>query len=106
MEARIQKLEEFAADAKERLVKIEARLEQTATKSDLAEVRADLHKMDSSIKTWTLATMITIIGTMLAAIFGISQVFKSSAQPPQASAVQPIVIQMPSAPAAPTQPVK
>jgi hypothetical protein len=36
VEARIVKLEEFASDAKVRLVKIETRLEQTATKADLA----------------------------------------------------------------------
>jgi len=36
MEARIAKLEDFAADTRERLVKIETRLEQTATKADLA----------------------------------------------------------------------
>jgi len=36
MEARIAKLEEFAADTKERLVKIESRLEQSVTKAELA----------------------------------------------------------------------
>ena len=92
MEPRLVKLEEFAVDAKDRLVKIETRLDQTATKTDIEAVRTDLHKMHAEIKTWTLATMITIIGTMLAAIFGISQIFKTTSAPPASGQLQPIII--------------
>ena len=44
VEARIIKLEEFASDAKDRLVRIETRLEQTATKADLASAVERLTK--------------------------------------------------------------
>ncbi len=73
-----------------------------AAKADMAELRADMHKVDSSIKTWTLATMITIIGTMLAAIFGVSQIFKTASAPSAQPAQAPIIINVP--PAAPTPP--
>lgn len=102
MEARVSALEDTLTTIKSDLDVVKSNY---ATKSDVAEIRADLHKMDSSIKTWTLATMLTIIGTMLAAIFGVAQVFKTAgapATPQQASA--PIIIQMPAPAPPPTSP--
>jgi hypothetical protein len=72
-----------------RLGKIETRLEQMATKADVSEMRAEMQRMNAEIKSWTLATLITIIGTMLAAILGISQIFKTSGP---LAAPQPIII--------------
>jgi hypothetical protein len=76
-----------------------------ATKADVGEIRADLHKMNAEIKTWTLAMMMTTIGTMLAAIFGISQIFKGSAPAVPLAQPTPIIITIPipatSTPAAP-----
>jgi hypothetical protein len=93
----------------ERLAALEARfdavLPNLATKADIADIRSDVHKISSDISRWTLATMVTIIGTMLAAIFGISSVYKNSTP---AAAVQPApiiiysqpgVAQVPAAPA-------
>lgn len=74
-----------------RLCKIEARLDQTATKaelsalesrmnislaqcatkSELADLRADMLRMNAEMKAWMLATTLTIIATSLAAIFGL-----------------------------------
>lgn len=87
-----------------RLTALETRLDTIlptlATKADIGEIRADMHKMNAEIKTWTLATMITIIGTMLAAIFGISQIFKSTNAAPASSAQPaPIIIYAQPAPA-------
>lgn len=78
--------------------RFDAVLPTLATKADMAELRADVHKINAEIKGWTLATMITIIGTMLAAIFGISQIYKST-NTPQAPAQQssPIIINVPAA---------
>ena len=69
------------------MAKIDQRFDQTVTKADLAEVRAEIHK-------WMLATVLTIVGTMLAAIFGVAQVMK-----PGAPAIQqpPIIINVPGA---------
>jgi hypothetical protein len=78
-----------------RLTVLETRLDTLlptlATKSDIGDIRADVQKVSSDISRWTLATMITIIGTMLAAIFGISQIYKSAA-PTAAQQLQPIII--------------
>ncbi len=75
------------------MAKIDQRFDQTATKADLAEVRAEIHK-------WMLATVLTIVGTMLAAIFGVAQVMK-----PGTPAIQqpPIIINVPGTAPAPTK---
>jgi hypothetical protein len=86
-----------------RLTALETRLDTVlptlATKADLGEVRSDIHKVDSSIKTWMLATMLTIIGTMLAAIFGINQIYKTA--PSGSPQTAPIIIQLPAQQSAP-----
>jgi len=41
-----------------RLVQVEAILPTLATKSDVAELRADMHKMEVLIVRWTVATVI------------------------------------------------
>lgn len=106
METRVAKLEADLSTVKGHLATI---LSNYATKADIGELRADMHKMNAEIKTWTLATMITIIGTMLAAIFGISQIYKGSipqqAHQAQGALPQPIVIYtQPPAPQTQTAP--
>lgn len=49
---------------------------------EIQQVRTDMQKLSADIKTWTLATVLTIIGTMLAALIGISQVYKASPPAP------------------------
>ncbi|MBN9695942.1 MAG: hypothetical protein J0L85_09080 [Zoogloea sp.] len=90
-------------DIDNRFVRVEARLEQTATKVDVESVKAEVHKMDASIKTWMLATVLTIIGTMLAAIFGVAQVMTPAAT---AAPAAPIIIQLPGPLPAPTTPAE
>lgn len=60
---------------------IRAELEKAALRTDakFAELRSDMHKTHSDIKTWMLATVISMVGTSLAAILAISQIFKVSA---------------------------
>jgi roadblock/LC7 domain-containing protein len=71
----------------------------------LHQMNADMYKMNAEIKTWTLATMLTIVGTMLAAILGISQVFKaSSVAPVAAPSPAPIIIYAQPAPAPAAKP--
>jgi hypothetical protein len=74
-----------------------------STDTKFGELRADMHKMNAEIKSWTLATMITIVGTMLAAIFGIGQIYKGAAPAPTAAQPAPIIITIPApfVPAAP-----
>jgi hypothetical protein len=54
------------------------------------EIRTEMQKLSADNKTWMLATVLTIVGTMLAAIIGISQVQKAT--PPA-----PIIITLPVA---------
>jgi hypothetical protein len=50
MEARVAKLEEFAQDTRDRLARIETRLDGFATKSDLHN---ELHALSWRLITWT-----------------------------------------------------
>ncbi|MET0855739.1 MAG: hypothetical protein ABWY27_03225 [Telluria sp.] len=60
-----------------------------------AEMRYELQKTNADIKTWALATMIAIIGTVLAGFIGISQFYRNAPPPPPAKA--PINFTVPSA---------
>ena len=63
-----------------------------ATKADIADVRADLHKVHSDISRWTLATIVTVIGAMLAAVVGLSVFQKNLAPAAAPTAPAPIII--------------
>lgn len=117
MESRVKKLEDGQQELKTQLVRIDTRLEHIeksmVTKSDVSELRvdvltntekaktavadlrADLHKMDASIKTW-------MIGTVIGMMVGFGGLFlsmnKSSAP---AAQTQPVVIYAPAGSAAP-----
>lgn len=79
-----------------RVTALETRLDTLlptlATKADIEGVRGDINR-------WMLATTLTIIGTVVAAIIGLNTIWKAS--PANAPAQQaPIVIQVPAYPAA------
>lgn len=82
METRIAALENFAADAKARLVKIETRLDQTATKSDL-------HEMASSMIKWIVGTA---AGLGVAGITIMTFVLNNAAPKTPPAAAAPIII--------------
>lgn len=58
-----------------------------------SELLADMRKLGADIKSWTRATVVAIIGTMLAALLGIS-LFDRVTPPPS----QIIIITLPSTP--------
>lgn len=60
LEGRVERLEAFAEDAKERLVRIETRLDGMATKADLAALETRLLK-------WYIATAVTLTALAFAA---------------------------------------
>lgn len=60
MEERLKKLEEFKDDARERLARIEVRLEHTATKDDVA-------RLESTLLKWFVTTAIALTGLAFAA---------------------------------------
>lgn len=106
MEARLAKLEEFAIDTRERLAKIEARLEQMATKADLNEkvdaLKVEMHKGFADMIRWVVGTAIVLGATALTII-----TFVLNHASPKAPQLQtPVIIYaQPPAPA-PTPPVK
>lgn len=56
-----------------------------------ADVDAKMQKLSADNKSWMLATVLSIIGTMLAAILGISQIYKAAPPP------VPIIVTIPGA---------
>lgn len=89
MEARVVKLEEFAAETRERLANIEARLEQTATKADLAALETQMHKGFADMVKWVVGTAIVLGGTFLTVITFVLNNAVPKAPPP---APQPPVV--------------
>lgn len=65
MEARVQILEQSMTDVRERLARIETRLEQTATKNDVSETKSELYKAINA-QTWRV---IGASATLVAAVF-------------------------------------
>ena len=86
IESRLDKLEEFAVEARERLAKIEARLEQMATKADLAELSATLVKWIVGMAVGMSLAAVTVMTFVLN-----NAVPKAAPAPPPT----PLVIQMP-----------
>ena len=70
MEGRLDQTATKVTEVEVRLGKLEILHEQTATKSDLYDLRIEMYKNHAEIKTWLLATMITIIALFLLALFG------------------------------------
>lgn len=70
--------------------RLDAILPTLATKADVGEIRADLHKMIGELRVGTLATMLTIVATMLTAVFVISQISQQTT--PATLAVLPATI--------------
>lgn len=86
MTARIAKLEDFVVDARDRLTKIETRLDQTATKADITAETSALVK-------WMVGTAV-VLGA--SAITVMTFVLNNAAPKNVAAAPAPIIIQMPS----------
>lgn len=99
MEARLTALE----------TKWQAVVPTLATKADLGDTKAaiekvggEIHKMDASIKTWMIATVLAIIGTVVlgftALFFNLSAAFKP-ATPAPAQPAPTVIYVTPPAPA-------
>lgn len=64
-------LSEVEAGLKAALSAVQARLDQTATKAEIQDSRIEMYKNSADMKTWLLATMITIIALFCVALFGL-----------------------------------
>ena len=97
MEQRIAKVEDFVVEARDRLTTIETRLDQTATKADLAALEARMHKGFAEMIRWVVGTAIVLGATSITVI----PFVLNYASPPRqalAQAPAPIVIQVPPYP--------
>ncbi|WP_432377583.1 hypothetical protein [Duganella sp. P38] len=79
MEDRFEKLEAFAADTRDRLARIESRLDQMATKADLAEkvgeLKTEIQRSVNEMIRWMVGTA---IGLGVAAITVITFVLNNA----------------------------
>ncbi len=89
-------------DMESRLKVLEATMQTLSTKSDVAQLRADMHEMNAGISRWMLGAVIAIIGTIVLGFAGLMLNMTRALKPEPATAQQaaPIVITIP----APTQP--
>lgn len=85
MESRVSKLEDFAQDTRDRLTRIETKLETVATKAELHDMKAEMVK-------WIVGTA---IGLGVAGITVMTFVL-NNAIPKGVSQTQPIIITIPS----------
>lgn len=69
MDARVKKLEEFALETRDRLVRIETRMDFFATKSDISDTKAAISEAKSSIIMWVVGAV--FLAQLLPALPGI-----------------------------------
>lgn len=82
--------------------RVELRLDQAATKSDIESVRADLHKSSIDVRNWMIVTVVSLFMGFGGLFMAMSNALKPTSSATTSSPA-PIIIQMP-APVA--QPVK
>ncbi|WP_090186331.1 MULTISPECIES: hypothetical protein [unclassified Duganella] len=63
-EQRVEKLESFADDTRQRLVRIEEQLKNTASKEDIANLRGEMHQMETRILKWFVGTGFAMTSVM------------------------------------------
>lgn len=105
MEARISKLEHFVVDARERLTKIETRLDQTATKADVVgtvgALQVEMHKGFADMIKWVVGTGV-LLG--VAAITVMTFVLNNAVPKSLVAQPAPIIIYAQPSPVGPAQP--
>lgn len=84
------------------MAKIDLRLDQTATKTDIAELRGDIHKSAVDIQRWMIATVIGLFIGFGGLFMAMSNALKP-ASAPGAQQQAPIIINVPGAAPAPAQ---
>ena len=111
MEAGPTKLEEFAAEARERLARIETRLDQMATRADLAALRIEVHKEFAGMVKWMVGTAV-VLGASAITVITFVLNYATPPKNPAAPFVQaapalqpaPVIIQLPPYPAVQPKP--
>ncbi len=86
-----------------RIAKLEALVQGLASKSDLAEVRADFHKGVNDLIKWIVGTAFAGIVLLITIMTFVLNNAAPKAVAPSASSPAPIVIQLPATPPAPVE---
>ncbi|WP_221740550.1 hypothetical protein [Pandoraea apista] len=84
-------------DIDKRVTTIETLLPTLMTRADGEVLRADLHRLDASIKTWMIATILALFFGFAGLFFTMSNSLKGAPTATQA----PVIITIPQAPAPP-----
>lgn len=103
--------QEFRHEVGERFARVETRLDQTATKEDVASVKAEIHRGIVETQRWMIATVVGLFIGFGGLFMAMTNALKPGAAPAPAAAQPPVIINIPSpaqappaaAPAAPTQ---
>lgn len=74
-EKRVERLEVFADDAKQRLVRIEEQLKNTASKEDIANLRGEMNQMETRILKLFFATAFAMTTVMAAVSVATAKLF-------------------------------
>lgn len=104
------KLEEFAVEARERFARIETRLDQTATRADLAEaiggLRVEMHREFAGMVKWMVGTAVVLGAAAITVITFVLNYATPPRNPPPplvqavpAAQPAPVIIQLPPYPA-------
>jgi hypothetical protein len=81
----------------ERIAQVEAILPTLATKADIGEVRADLHKAIATTNAWMIATVISLFLGFSGLFLAVNSASRASSTSPAASsAIPPMIIQVPA----------
>jgi hypothetical protein len=104
MEAGPTQLEEFAAEARECFARIETRLDLTATKADLSDLRAQLHQEFLALVKWMVGTEVVLGASAITVITFVLNYATPPKNPPTPqvqtlpSIQPPVIIQLPPYP--------
>ncbi|MEO7494304.1 MAG: hypothetical protein ABIT83_23390 [Massilia sp.] len=92
MEERVARLEEFVVETRERLTKIEARLDQTV--ENLSALKVEMHRGFADMIKWVVGTAIALGATGITVI---TFVLNHASPKTEVGQQPPIIIQMPGA---------
>lgn len=96
--------QDFRHEVGERFVRIETRLDQTATKEDIAAVKAEIHRGIVETQRWMIATVVGLFIGFGGLFMAMTNALKPSAAPATAASPPPVIINIPAPASAPPAP--
>lgn len=89
--------QDFRREVAERFVRVDARLEQTATKEDVSAVKAEIHRGIVETQRWMIATVVGLFVGFGGLFMAMTNALKPSAAPALSATQPPLIINAPSA---------